>query len=77
MTRGQVPRITDAEQALAERQRRRRRWYFVLMGVCLALILLAWSLVRFWSTAVAVAMSLVAAIIPPVAAIVANWDEGG
>lgn len=35
MTRGQVPRITDAEQAL------------------------------------------VAAIIPPVAAIVANWDEGG
>ena len=34
----------------SERLRRRQRWYFALMGVCLVLILLAWNLVRLWST---------------------------
>jgi hypothetical protein len=45
------------------------------MGVCVVLILLAWNVVRFWSTDAAVAMSVVAAVIPPVAAIVANWGN--
>lgn len=42
------------------------------MGTCLVLILLAWNLVRLWSTTAAVVMSVVAAVIPPVAVIVAN-----
>lgn len=50
----------------------RRRAYFALMGVCIALILLAWNLVRLWSVTAAVVMSVVAAVIPPVAAIVGN-----
>ncbi|MCW2773375.1 MAG: hypothetical protein JWN91_1701 [Nocardioides sp.] len=51
---------------------RRHRTYFVLMGACLVLILLAWNVVRLWSTTAAVVMSVVAAIIPPVAAFVGN-----
>jgi hypothetical protein len=53
-------------------RRRRHRTYFVLMGTCLVLIVLAWNVVRLWSTTAAVVMSAVAAIIPPVAAIVGN-----
>jgi hypothetical protein len=53
-------------------RRTRRRAYFVLMGVCLGLILLAWNVVRHWSVTAAVVMSVVAAVIPPVAAIVGN-----
>jgi hypothetical protein len=64
-------------------QSRRRHVYYVLMGTCVGLILLAWNLVRLWSVPAAVAMSLVAMVIPPVAAIVANrrgpddpwWDD--
>ena len=43
-----------------------------MMGTCLVLIVLAWNVVRFWSTTAAVVMSVVAAVIPPVAAIVGN-----
>ena len=50
----------------------RRRAYFWIMGTCLALILLAWNVVRFWSTTAAVVMSVVAALLPPTAAIVGN-----
>ena len=49
------------------------RWYLSLMGVCLTLIVLAWTVVRLFSTGLAVGMSAVAAVIPPVAAIVGNW----
>ena len=52
---------------------RQRRAYFWLMGTCIGLIVLAWNVVRFWSIPLAVAMSAVAAVIPPVAAIVGNW----
>ncbi len=72
-----VPRVTDAKVALSERQQRRRRWYFALMGTCLLLLVLAWNLVRFWSVPAAVAMSAVAAVLAPVAALVANWRAGG
>ncbi|WP_225655659.1 DUF3099 domain-containing protein [Streptomyces pseudogriseolus] len=62
---------------------RRRHAYFVLMGVCVGLFVLAWGVVRLWSVPAAVAMCLVAMVIPPVAAMVANrrgpddrwWDD--
>ncbi len=55
----------------------RKRTYFVLMGTCVVLILLAWNVVRLWSTTAAVAMSVVAAVLPPTAVIIANWGRGG
>ncbi len=67
--------VTDARTGLTERQRRRRRWYFALMGTCLVLILLAWNVVRLFSTGAAVVMSAVAAVLPPLAAFVANRDD--
>jgi hypothetical protein len=42
------------------------------MGSCLVLILLAWNVVRLWSVPAAVVMSVVAAVIPPAAAIIGN-----
>jgi hypothetical protein len=42
------------------------------MGTCVVLILLAWNLVRLWSTTAAVVMSVVAALLPPVAVFVGN-----
>lgn len=42
------------------------------MGTCVVLILLAWNVVRLWSTTAAVVMSVVAAVIPPVAAMIGN-----
>ena len=59
----------------SQRLRRRQRWYFAVMGVCLVLIVLAWNLVRLWSTTTAVAMSVVAALLPPIAVVIANWGE--
>ncbi|MCG8153283.1 DUF3099 domain-containing protein [Pimelobacter simplex] len=53
-------------------QARRRRVYFWMMGTCAVLIVLAWNVVRLFSTPLAVAMSVVAAVIPPVAVILAN-----
>ena len=75
---GRPEPITEVGPGLEERQRRRRRWYFVLMGTCIVLIVLAWNVVRHWSTGAAVAMSAVAAVLPPIAAVVANWraDRG-
>ncbi|KRF11315.1 hypothetical protein ASG90_16260 [Nocardioides sp. Soil797] len=69
--------MTDAKESLSRRQARRRRIYFVMMGVCILLIVLAWNVVRLWSIPAAVIMSAVAAVIPPTAAILANWGEGG
>ena len=68
--------VTDAAPSLTERQRVRRRRYFILMGICVLLILLAWNVVRLFSTTAAIAMSAVAAVIPPIAAVVANRDSG-
>ncbi|GAA3488646.1 MULTISPECIES: DUF3099 domain-containing protein [Streptomyces] len=51
---------------------RRRRGYFLLMGTCLVLFVGACAVVRLWSVPVAVGMCVVAAVIPPVAAVVAN-----
>ncbi|MEU4213475.1 DUF3099 domain-containing protein [Streptomyces sp. NPDC026206] len=62
---------------------RRRHLYFAMMGVCIFMFVLAWSVVRLWSVPAAVGMCLFAMVIPPVAAIVANrrgpddrwWDD--
>ena len=67
--------VTGVRRPQSERLRRRQRWYFALMGLCLLLIVLAWNLVRLWSTSAAVAMSVVAAVLPPLAVVIANWGE--
>lgn len=54
-----------------------------MMGGCLALFVSAWAFVRLWSVPAAIIMCVVAMVIPPVAAIVANrkgpedrwWDD--
>lgn len=63
--------------------RRRRRAYFLMMGGCLVLFVSAWAFVRLWSMPAAIAMCVIAMVIPPVAAMTANrkgpedrwWDE--
>jgi len=53
-------------------ERTRQRRYLLLMGICLFLIVNAWTWVWLVSVTAAGAMSVVAALIPPVAAITAN-----
>jgi Protein of unknown function (DUF3099) len=50
----------------------RKRAYFIMMGFCLVLIVLAWPLIWRFSVTAAIAMSAVALVVPPLAAIVAN-----
>ena len=50
----------------------RKRAYFAMMGTCVLLIVLAWTLIWRYSVTAAVVMSAVALVIPPLAAIVAN-----
>jgi hypothetical protein len=52
--------------------RKRERAYLAMMGVCVLLIVLAWTLIWRYSVLAAVVMSAVALVVPPVAAIVAN-----
>jgi hypothetical protein len=52
--------------------RTRKRAYFIMMGACLVLIVLAWMVVDRFSIVAAVIMSVVALVIPPFAAIVGN-----
>ncbi|HEV8526066.1 MAG TPA: DUF3099 domain-containing protein [Actinomycetes bacterium] len=57
---------------------RRKLPYLILMGSCLLLFVLSWTVVRRYSAPAAVAMTIVALAIPPFAAIVANAGrEGG
>lgn len=53
-------------------ERTRQRRYFALMGSCLGLLLVAWVGVRPYSTTWTVALTVVAMVIPPIAALVAN-----
>ena len=53
----------------------RKRAYFMMMGVCVALIVLAWWVVRLYSVTAAVVMSVVALVIPPIAVMVANAGD--
>jgi type II secretory pathway component PulM len=50
----------------------RERAYLVMMGACVLLIVLAWTLIWRYSVTAAIVMSAVALVVPPVAAIVAN-----
>ncbi len=54
---------------------RRRVRYVVMMSLCLLLLIMAWTWVRFYSVFAAGIMSLVAALMPPLAAMVANADS--
>ena len=53
----------------------RKKVYFLLMGTCILLIVLAWNVVRFWSVTAAAVMSAFAAVLPPIAVVVANWGQ--
>lgn len=53
-------------------QHRREQVYLAMMGTCLVLVILAWTVVRLFSPGLAIAMSVVAAFIPPFAVMVAN-----
>jgi len=53
----------------------RNRLYFVLMGSCIALVALSWTVIRLYSVVAAVVMSVVAMVLPPVAAIIANAGD--
>ncbi len=75
MSRHQRVTASSVRRSQSQRLRRRQRWYFAIMGLCLMLIVLAWNLVRLWSTSAAVAMSVVAAVLPPIAVVIANWGE--
>jgi uncharacterized protein DUF6343/DUF3099 family protein len=65
------PRAERMRSELTEGDRMRR--YLSLMILCLTLIVLAWFWVRLYSTTLAVVMSMVAAVLPPIAVIVANF----
>ncbi len=52
--------------------RRDKRLYFVLMATCIGLFVLSWAVLDRYSTTAAVAVSVVALVIPPVAVIIAN-----
>lgn len=71
-----IDRITEVRPGFTARQARRVRLYLTLMGICLLLIVLAWTWVRLWSTTLAGVMSVVAAFLPPVAAFLANRESG-
>jgi hypothetical protein len=55
----------------------RNRLYFILMGGCIAAVILAWTVVRLFSVTAAVVISVAVGFVPPIAAIIANaGDEG-
>jgi Protein of unknown function (DUF3099) len=55
----------------------RNKLYFILMGLCVGLFVLSWTVVRLYSVTAAVVVAVVAVAIPPVAVIIANaGDEG-
>jgi DUF3099 family protein len=54
---------------------RRKVAYAVIMGTCLVLVILAWTVVRLFSVTAAVVMSVVAMLMPPIAVMVANAGD--
>ena len=62
----------EARRAHPLSLRTRGRAYGIMMGLCLVLIVLAWTLIWRYSITAAVVMSAVALCVPPFAAIVAN-----
>ena len=68
--------VSAVRPGLSARQNVRKKRYFWLMGTCITLIVVAWTIVRLFSTPLAIGMSVVAMVIPPIAAIVANPISG-
>lgn len=54
----------------------RQRLYLVMMGTCVGMFVVAWLVVSRFSVTAAVVVSVAAAMLPPVAAIVANSRRG-
>ncbi len=75
---GPAPSPAAAPAPLSgETQRRIRHRYLAMMTCCVGLFVLAGGVVRFFSVPAALAMMSVAAVIPPVAAIIANRSRDG
>jgi len=53
----------------------RNRLYFALMGSCLVMVALSWTVIRLLSVVAAVVISVVAMAIPPIAVIIANAGD--
>ena len=68
-----APRPSAPPRPITERRRHLR--YLLIMGACLLLIVLAWTWVRFYSVLAAGIMSAVAALLPPLAAVLTNADS--
>ena len=49
-----------------------KRLYFALMAICIGLFVIAWAVLDRYSVVAAVVVSVVALVIPPFAAIIAN-----
>jgi lipopolysaccharide export LptBFGC system permease protein LptF len=49
-----------------------KRLYFLLMGICIGLFVLSWAVIDRYSVTAAVICSIIALLIPPFAAIIAN-----
>jgi Protein of unknown function (DUF3099) len=62
----------DQDESVPPPTRGDKRRYFVLMGVCIGLFVIAWALLDRYSVIAAVVVSAVALVIPPFAAIIAN-----
>ncbi|HWG24325.1 DUF6343 family protein [Actinospica sp.] len=56
-------------------EHRRHLRYLLIMGSCLLLIVLAWTWVRYYSVFAAGVMSVVAALLSPLAAVITNGDS--
>lgn len=56
-------------------ERRRKRIYLTMMGICALLFMLSWTVVVWFSMTWAIVISLVASVLPPVAVIIANSGE--
>jgi len=52
--------------------RRARRFYIAAMTICIGLFVLSWAVVDRYSTVAAIVISVLALVIPPFAAIIAN-----
>jgi hypothetical protein len=53
----------------------RNRLYFILMGGCIAVVILSWTVVRLFSVTAAIILSVAVLVVPPVAAIIANAGD--
>ena len=52
--------------------RRDRRLYLILMTICIGLFVISWAVLDRYSQTAAIAVSVVALVIPPFAVIIAN-----